>query len=58
MVRKGAFLLFLLLFSLQVLSQPDMGDDPTEGIPIDGGIVYLIAGGIVLGIKKFVSKKK
>ncbi|MGK7392914.1 MAG: PID-CTERM protein-sorting domain-containing protein [Candidatus Cyclobacteriaceae bacterium M3_2C_046] len=38
------------------LAQPD--PPPKEPIPIDGGLIYLILGGLAIGIKKIMDHRK
>jgi hypothetical protein len=50
----------LLVFTLIVISALSLNAQPTEPplIPIDGGISYLIAAGLIIGIKKLLDLKK
>lgn len=47
---------FLLLVQGVMLAQPSMPNAP--GIPIDGGLSVLIAGGAAYGAKKIRDRKK
>jgi hypothetical protein len=58
---------FILIFSLLIASgylyaQPDPGNDPggspEGGVPVDGGLVFLLAAGAGYGAKKAYDYKK
>lgn len=58
--KISIFSILLILFSLFSMAQPpDDGGFPVdeEDIPLDGGVTLLIASGIALGAKKYMSKK-
>lgn len=42
---------FLVLPSV-LFAQPDMGEDDVPDVPIDGGLIFLLAAGAAYGIKK------
>ncbi|MDB4251728.1 hypothetical protein N9839_00145 [Flavobacteriaceae bacterium] len=48
-MKKLASLLLLLLFPLIMIAQ---GPPPPPGLPIDGGLLFLLIAGIVYGVKK------
>ncbi len=52
-------ILYIISISTVVLAQP--GDpalgDPDNAVPIPG-IIYLIAGGLILGLKKIIGNQK
>ena len=54
-MKKLASLLLLLLFPLIMIAQgtvlPGPGPPP-PGLPIDGGLLFLLIAGIVYGVKK------
>ncbi|MBN2891726.1 MAG: hypothetical protein JXL97_07655 [Bacteroidales bacterium] len=52
----GVTILLLLLPVLTALGQPP--PPPPQDIPIDGGLLFLLFGGIGLAVKSFFSKKK
>jgi hypothetical protein len=56
------FLFFILLFITPALTQagpPDPDCDPLNpACPIDGGISFLIAAGIGLGVKRIIKKEE
>ena len=65
MVKKFIVIVVGLLLNLTVLfAQPDdppePGSPPGEGepIPLDGGILYLLAAGGAYGMKKIVDHKR
>jgi hypothetical protein len=51
--------IFLTVFSLTVFAQgpppPGGPTDPDPSLPFDGGILSVILGGIVIGVKKLIS---
>jgi hypothetical protein len=49
-------LICLVMFPLVLMAQPGNPEDPP--IPIDGGLLYLLLGGIVLGVKKLMDMRK
>ena len=55
-MKKLASLLLLLLFPLIMIAQgtglPGPGPPPPPGLPIDGGLLFLLIAGIVYGVKK------
>ena len=58
-------MVFFWLFTVSiVIAQPGTMDAPLppgelpDKIPIDGGLIYLILGGLAIGIKKLVDKRK
>ena len=55
-MRIVFFIILIILFT-SVLSQAQPTEPPF--VPIDGGISYLIAAGILIGIRKlFIASKK
>lgn len=60
-MRKVLILLIIFLlapfFVMHGICQPPPPPPPV-GIPIDGGLLFLLIGGIVYGGKKFYSKVK
>lgn len=56
---KRLFISFLLILSVnQLIAQPGPGGGPQENMPIDGGLLYLIAAGISYGLYFFRKTKK
>ncbi|MDB9927799.1 hypothetical protein OAD34_04405 [Flavobacteriaceae bacterium] len=52
-MKKLASLLLLLLFPLIMIAQgPPPPPPPPPGLPIDGGLLFLLIAGIVYGVKK------
>ncbi len=56
-------LLFLLAMSETVLAQPGNGGPMPEplvptGVPLDGGVSLLLAGGVAYGIKHLRNRRK
>ena len=52
-MKKLASLLLLLLFPLIMIAQgPPPPPPPPPGLPIDGGLLFLLMAGIVYGVKK------
>ncbi len=49
-MKKLASLLLLLLFPLIMIAQGP--PPPPPGLPIDGGLLFLLIAGIVYGVKK------
>jgi hypothetical protein len=62
MIYRIAFIGLAILFNISnlLMAQPDPGGDPGEGspIPLDGGILYLLAAGGIYGVKKIVDHRK
>lgn len=56
MKNKTKILLFIaVLFTALTFGQavpPPIPPPPPPGLPIDGGILFLVASGIILGVKK------
>lgn len=50
-MKKLASLLLLLLFPLIMIAQGPP-PPPPPGLPIDGGLLFLLIAGIVYGVKK------
>lgn len=60
-MKKIFSTLLFLLVNIFAFAQPGMGGDPNEGIPINGGILYLLLTGLSYGIyhiKRKVSSKR
>lgn len=60
-MKKIFSTLFLLSVTILAFGQPGMGEDPNEGIPINGGILYLMISGLTYGIyhiKRKISAKR
>ena len=55
-IALGITLLYILLPVLSALGQPP--PPPPQDIPLDGGLLFLLFGGIGIAIRSFVSKKK
>lgn len=59
--KRGSKILFLISFfyigAFAQPTDPNGGEKPTN-VPIDGGLLYLIAGGTAYGIYKIRNKKK
>jgi hypothetical protein len=52
-MKKLASLLLLLLFPLIMIAQGPPPPPPSPpGLPIDGGLLFLLIAGIVYGVKK------
>ncbi|MDA9338083.1 hypothetical protein N9Q51_01875 [Flavobacteriaceae bacterium] len=51
-MKKLASLLLLLLFPLIMIAQGPPPPPPPPGLPIDGGLLFLLIAGIVYGVKK------
>ena len=53
-MKKLASLLLLLLFPLIMIAQgpPPPPPPPPPGLPIDGGLLFLLIAGIAYGVKK------
>ena len=52
-MKKLASLLLLLLFPLIMIAHgPPPPPPPPPGLPIDGGLLFLLIAGIVYGVKK------
>lgn len=57
-MKKIFYLAFFCIISLTAFSQDEAPpDDEGTDIPLDGGVTLLIASGIALGAKKYMSKK-
>lgn len=57
MIKSVLITIFLILIDFGMcLAQPD--PPPKEPIPIDGGLIYLILGGLAIGIKKIMDHRK
>jgi hypothetical protein len=58
--NKKYITLVLLLLSIQLYSQavpPPIPPPPPPGLPIDSGVMYLLLGGLLFGIKKIKEKQ-
>jgi hypothetical protein len=55
-MKKRASLFLLLLFPLIMIAQdigpPGSPPPPPPGVPIDGGLLFLLIAGIAYGVKK------
>ena len=51
-MKKLASLLLLLLFPLIMIAQGPPPPPPPPGLPIDGGLLFLLMAGIAYGVKK------
>ena len=51
-MKKLASLLLLLLFPLIMIAQGPPPPPTPPGLPIDGGLLFLLIAGIVYGVKK------
>ena len=52
-------LLAILIVSTHSYSQavpPPIPPPPPPGLPIDGGVIFLLLGGLFYGVKKIISK--
>ncbi|MCC5927626.1 MAG: hypothetical protein JJU28_00120 [Cyclobacteriaceae bacterium] len=56
-MKKVFFVLLICLVVPYVLMAQPFPPDPPP-IPIDGGLLYLLLGGIVLGVKKLMDMRK
>ena len=59
MKRKQILTLCILALTFSVSSQvapPPIPPPPPPGLPIDGGILFLLVSGIIYGIKKSIKK--
>jgi hypothetical protein len=60
MFKKKVFITFIvIIFSIQMFGQavpPPIPPPPPPGLPIDGGVMYLLLGGLIFGIKKINDK--
>ena len=59
MKREHVLTLLMLTLTLYVSGQaapPPIPPPPPPGLPIDGGILFLLASGIIYGIKKSIKK--
>lgn len=57
--KHKVVLAVLILLAFQVNAQavpPPIPPPPPPGLPIDGGIVFLLLGGLFYGVKKIISK--
>ncbi|WP_347175188.1 PID-CTERM protein-sorting domain-containing protein [Polaribacter uvawellassae] len=51
----------IIIISLNGYAQmvpPPIPPPPPPGLPIDGGLIYLLIGGLIYGVKKIISKNK
>jgi hypothetical protein len=56
--QRSVFLVLVCLFPFATFAQPgDPAGDPDSVVPIQG-ILYLIGGGMLLGIKKIITRQK
>ncbi len=46
--------IFIVILNLFPILQPPVGGDA----PLDGGIIFLLGGGLIYGIKKLIDRKK
>ncbi len=51
-MKKLASLLLLLLFPLTMIAQGPPPPPPPPGLPIDGGLLFLLIAGMAYGVKK------
>ena len=57
--KHKVVLAVLILLVFQVKAQavpPPIPPPPPPGLPVDGGIVFLLLGGLFYGVKKIISK--
>jgi hypothetical protein len=45
------------IFPIQLQAPANPGNDPGNGVPVDGGITALLIGGVVYGAKKLKEMK-
>lgn len=56
---KKLLIVLVMLAPVVLMAQPgNPGGGGTPGVPIDGGLSLLAAGGIALGVKALYNKKK
>jgi len=48
---------FLALHAYGQAVPPPIPPPPPPGLPIDGGLLFLLLGGVVYGVKKTISNK-
>jgi len=54
-----SLLIIFFLITNQVLAEPPgNGDSGENAFPISTGIIYLIAGAVMLGVRKIIGKKQ
>lgn len=55
MFKKKVYITFIIIIlSIQMFGQavpPPIPPPPPPGLPIDGGVMYLLLGGLIFGIK-------
>lgn len=59
MKRKQILTILILALTFSVSGQvtpPSIPPPPPPGLPIDGGILFLLVSGIIYGIKKSIKK--
>jgi hypothetical protein len=57
--KKRYLTIAIIIIALQTYAQmipPPIPPPPPPGLPIDGGVIYLLAGGIIYAVKKIISK--
>lgn len=54
---KKIFIVFMLMFSINAFSQPEMEDGDATNLPVDGGLSLLLAAGAAYGIRQIRSRR-
>lgn len=57
--KKIVATMAIVIITLQTYAQivpPPVPPPPPPGLPIDGGVILLLIGGIIYGVRKIISK--
>ena len=49
---------FVILLVLPIFSQGGPPDPPDPGVPIDGGLGFLLAAGLIYGVNRYKKSRK